>query len=179
MDFDLLVFLLIFLVAPLLRRLFESRKRPQPADMEASPKPSPEAARDPLAEALRQMREALGEPPAPLPQNPPPVTLPARQAEHEFHSLGRFEHDAHGFGRENPASEEVFEQRPAFTTRGTTERIRRDALSEVDLTTPLEVVAVDPSARPDLARQLRDPQRAREAFVLKEILGPPRSRRRR
>ncbi len=176
MDFDLIIFLLIFLV-PVLRRLFE-KKRPDPADMEASPEPLPRAERDPIAEALRQMREAFGEPApapsAPLPQNPPPVT--ARPT--EFRALGEFEHEAHGFGRENPLSEEVFEQRPAFSTRGSTDRIRRDALEEIDLTTPLEVKAPTDSSSSGLAHRLRDRQSARDAFVLKEILGPPRSRRR-
>lgn len=177
--FDLLIFLVIFL-APALSRLFGKKNQKNPPQGVPSELAPSEQNEDSLGEALRQIREALGEPaqpekPRPLPEAPRPVV--ARQIG-EFHSLGEFEHEAHGFGRENPLSEEVFEQRPAFQTHGTTERIRRKGLGDVDLSTPLEVKTLTTSSRPNFTRLLRTPKRAREAFVLREILDAPRSRRR-
>lgn len=179
MDFDLIVFLLILLF-PLFQRLFGKKqpasKKPKRAPAESAPK----QIEDPLGEALRQIREALGEQTQPEQPEPEPSHFVVSEPQDEFRSLGEFEHEAHGFGRENPISEEVFEQRPAFQTRGSTTRIRQKSLGEVDLTTPLEVKtptdAAD-SSRSDLARRLRDPERARDAFVLKEILDAPRSKR--
>ncbi len=185
MDFNLLVFLLIFL-APLLKRLFEKRQpKPTPKRVPPESRPAPsERPDDPLGEALRQIREALSEPappPRPLPKDPEPVVAKpvAAKPDGEFRSLGEFKHEAHGFGPENPLSEEVFEQRPRFAARAATERIKQKPLGDVDLTTPLEVATAAGSSSSDLSRLLRDPERAREAFVLKEILDAPRSRRRR
>jgi hypothetical protein len=100
--------------------------------------------------------------------------------EPEFHGLGAFEHEEHGFGRSNPLSEEVFERQPAFQKRGATDRIEQKPLKQVDLTTPIEVKKVaSASTSRSPADVLRDPARAREAFIMKEVLDPPRSLRRR
>lgn len=185
MSFDDLLLLLI-LLAPLLRRLFQKAKQPQQPRV---PQPSREpehplgtepalerAPQDPLAEALRQIREALGEPPpapAPAPApTPPPVAKapppPRPSPQPERFGLGGFEHDEHGFGRSNPLSEEAFEQRPrgaepAPRPRPAPPRPRPAAPANADL-------------RRDVLAMLRDPHRAREAFMIQQILAPPLSR---
>ncbi|MEM1042576.1 MAG: hypothetical protein AAGI91_08105 [Bacteroidota bacterium] len=198
MDFDLIIFLLIFLF-PLFQRLFGKKrqqpaKQPQPAkrarrarpELEATSaeQPEPQPARDPLSEALRQIREALAEQAEPERQQPEPQPRALAERPDEFREVGEFEHEAHGFGRENPLSEEVFERRPAFQTRTQArpervapKRIPQKPLGDVDLSTPLEVKTEGDASRRDLARRLRQPGSARDAFVLKEILDAPRSRR--
>lgn len=195
MDLGDLLILLLFLF-PVLSRLF-GKKKPEP--QRKRPLPSPDGAddwqsptmEDPLGEALRQIREALGETepePEPLPQSPPPVSPPREFAPPvrgtkrptEFREIGVYEHEEHGFGRSNPISEEMFERRPAFKGSGTTDRIKQKPLESVDLSTPIEVKKVaGPGAQKSRADVLRDPARAREAFIMKEVLGPPRSRGRR
>ena len=184
MDIGDLIILLLFLF-PVISRLFGKKTRPgQPQAPSAESDPSPSSTGDPLADALRQIREALGEvqpestpaPPKPRPE-PPRSAVPEPAAHPEFRGLGAFEHDEHGFGRSNPLSEEVFEQWPEVQQRGGTDRIEQKPLKQVDLATPLEVKQVAPATRSGLADTLRDPARAREAFVLQEVLGPPRSRR--
>lgn len=188
MDFGDLILLLI-LLAPLLRRLFgkDQKKAPRPKREPADERiaSSRAAADDPLAEALRQIREAMAEPepesasstasPRPFPDRPRPLAPPPAR-EPEFHGLGAFEHDEHGFGQSNPISEEVFEHRRAVPApRKSTAPLKQKALKKVDLSTPIEVKPVGASERPDYARMLDDHTRLREAFVLKEILDPPRS----
>ena len=183
MDFGDLIILLLFL-APFLGRIFG--KKPQPGVPGESP--TGREIEDPLADALRQIREALGEdvPSRGLDPDPEPVVdrraTPNQRsafeaADTEFRPVGEFEHDAHGFGRQNPLSEEVFEQRPAFVTTGGTDPIGTHTPPPVDLTTPIEVEKPTSSAGPSLASILRDPQRAREAFILHEVFDGPRSRR--
>lgn len=189
MDFGDLIILLLFLF-PIFSRLFgkkkpqQKRKRPVPAS-ERPTRPQPTEMDDPLAEALRQIREALGET-EPEPKRPQWQTVERPlEAPSEFHEVGEFEHDEHGFGRSNPISEEVFEERPAFremrdTNRLTqgTDRIKQKPLKSVDLTTPIEVNrSLGTESTETTANALRDPKRAREAFIMKEVLGPPRSKR--
>lgn len=193
MDLGDFLILLLFLF-PVLSRLFGGKKKPTPQRTRPVRRPDgpsqqrPDAG-DPLADALRQIREALGEtepepasptpePPRPLPERPRPV-LPEPVREPEFHELGAYEHEEHGFGRSNPLSEEVFERKPAFQKRGATDRIEQKPLKQVDLTTPIEVKKVAGTSSQTAADVLRDPARAREAFIMKEVLGPPRSRSRR
>ncbi len=158
----------------------EPRGGPKPVEV----RPEAQAAEDPFAEALRQIREALGdaappepEPlpePAPLPEPPAlPKTprLPPPRPRGEFRPVGEFEHEAHGFGVENPLSEEVFE--------------RRGGGFRAPLSAPDPIVDLDddfgapPSPSAELAKRLADPERAREAFVLREVLDRPLALRRR
>jgi hypothetical protein len=192
MDLGDLLILLLFLL-PFLSRLFgkqdkptpqRQRPLPTPDGRERAPRPDLE---DPLGEALRQIREALGETET-EPERPQRQTVERPlEAPAEFREVGEFEHDEHGFGRSNPLSEEVFENRPAYREmRGTdrldqmaTDRIKQKPLKSVDLTTPLEVDrTVGTEATETTADALRDPKRAREAFIMKEVLGPPRSQQR-
>lgn len=187
MDFGDLIILLLFL-APVLSRLF-GKKPPRP-----QPGPSPEGLterelEDPLADALRQIRKALGDETVDRKPEPEPVATSEPRSFHdeerpwsgfdtpetEFRPVGEFEHERHGFGAENPLSEEVFEQRPAFVTTGGTEPIGTHTPDPVDLTTPLEVARRESTAGPTLASILRDPKRAREAFILHEVLDGPRN----
>ena len=188
MDFGDLIILLLFL-APVLRRIFGGKQRTKPKPVPPSEGTTSRQIEDPLAEALRQIREALEDgaetkeqvetPSYDSPLKPEPRAIPKSvRRESEFHALGEFEHEAHGFGRENPLSEEVFEQRPAFVKAPATEPIRVAPPKRVDLTTPLEVKKTPSSSTSTaLAQALRDPQKARDAFVLYEVFGPPKSKR--
>ncbi len=184
MEFGDIIILLILLV-PVLRRLFGKKQpkrgpAPQGVDLPSA------AGEDPLAEALRQIRKALGEPEPtpvpsvsskPLPAQPRPL-FPRPVREPEFHSLGAFEHDEHGFGKSNPLSEETFERgAPSAKTGRAAKRIKPKPLEEIDLTAPIKVKEDGESSRSHLTRMLKDPARARDAFVLQEVFGPPRSRR--
>ena len=194
MDIGDLLILLLFLL-PVLSRLFGKKEPPAP-QRKRRPAPRPDASgrsqpanlEDPLGEALRQIREALGET---EPEREVATAERPLEAPSEFHEVGEFEHDEHGFGRSNPISEEVFENRPAFremrdTNRlsdanriSVTDRIKQKPLKSVDLTTPIEVNrTLGTESTETTADVLRDPKRAREAFIMKEVLGPPRSRQR-
>ena len=202
MDIGDLLILLLFLL-PVLSRLFGKKEEPAP-QRKRRPAPRPDTSghsqpatlEDPLSEALRQIREALGET-EPEPEvstvERPRVQTIERPLEppSEFHEIGEFEHEEHGFGLSNPISEEVFENRPAYqemrrTDRigdagriSVTDRIKQKPLESVDLTTPIEVDrALGAESTETTADVLRDPKRAREAFIMKEVLGPPRSRQR-
>ena len=176
MDFGDIVILLI-LFAPLLRRLFGKKQnpaqRPASGDVEVMPI-GPAPGDDPLAEALRQIRAALAEP-EPTPHAAPKTVAASAPARSEFHALGAFEHDEHGFGRSNPISEEIFEQREPASSFARAQRIKEQALNKVDLKKPIEVTRDVSATTADMARMLTDHTRLREAFVMKEILDPPRS----
>lgn len=186
MDFGDIVLLLI-LLAPLLKRLFGKEQKPAPRPKNGAPEGQParlsSPEQDPLAEALRQIRVALAEPepepvaersapPKPLPARPKPLPAKPKRVP-EFHALGAFEHDEHGFGTSNPLSEEVFERRTARPA--TKEQIKQKALDKIDLKTPIEVTQAGAASKVGHARMLTDATRLREAFVMKEILDPPRS----
>ena len=192
MDLGDLLILLLFLL-PVLSRLFGKQEKPTPQRQRPLPTPDgrervrrPET-EDPLSEALRQIRDALGET---EPEREVSTLERPLEAPPEFREIGAYEHEEHGFGLSNPLSEEVFESRPPHRElRGTTrfqqdtDRIEQKPLQQkplksVDLTTPLEVDRkVGAEITETTAEALRDPKRAREAFIMKEVLGPPRSRR--
>src|SRR5690606_40198415 len=93
MDFLELIILLIIFLAPAIGRLFEKMK---PAPPPTEPRPAAHED-DPFGEALRQIREALGEP-APEPAPPPkPVAAPPRLEQtpraSALHGLGTAEHE--------------------------------------------------------------------------------------
>ena len=107
--------------------------------------------------------ESTPVPPSPLETAPKP----------EFHSpRGSFDapdagdHEAHGFGDENPFSEEAFERAPAFTAPSASGNRAYDPHG----------LRPEPvrhrTATPDWRRRLGDPQTARDAFVLQTIFGP-------
>ena len=140
------------------------------------------------------MAEAAGAPidpdPAPvLPPALPPVgsastdvTVPdLAAADAEFHpTLGSFDgtapvdHQAHGFGPDNPISEETFEQQPAFFQ------------SPDPASSAPSPRAYDPHGlrRPDelqpatgWRQRLESPRAAQEAFLLQTVFGPRGGRR--
>jgi hypothetical protein len=189
MDPITIIFLILFLVLPAISRLLETRKqegarqeerrqqgarplpgpphrgpqgpphRTQQQQRQPGPRPEPEMEfpemEDPLAEALRQIREALGqdEPkrPAPKPEpEPVPEAMPAYEAP--------------------PV--------PVY------HRSERTPTAHIDLSqkqAPLKVerVSSGKNFRSRLARELRDPDAARHAVIMKEIFDPPLVIRRR
>ena len=84
-------------------------------------------------------------------------------------------HERHGFGRENPLSEESFERRAAFGAQpAKKKRAAYDPHGLRPIAAPAPpTVAMTPET---LLARLRRADSAREAAVLVEILGPPKSR---
>ena len=138
---------------------------PPPTERPATPF---EALVQQIQEAAREAaRDTMGEP---RPEPPEP----------EFQPVGAFEHEAHGFGPDNPFSEEAFEQMPrgadiAEHATGHLDYDPHDALPDV---TPHTEPTPRAAPHPLVAR-LRRPSTAREAVVLREILDRPRVLRRR
>lgn len=167
MDFIELVILLIIFLAPAIGRLFGKKQPPappRPAEPggEDAP-PTQQIETDPISEALRQIREALAEGSAePVRTEPDPA----------FATTGSTAPKRKEPKRKDPP------KRKEPKRKDLTKRI--DLAERVDLAKPPEVAKPAPafSAR-TFTRRLRDPQRAREAFILHEVFGPPRSRRRR
>lgn len=180
MDPVTIIFLILFLVLPALSRLLETRKtegerqqqrreagsRPLPGPPHHRRQPGPAQGRgaeaemeidgvdDPLADALRQIREALGheEPSRPTPQpRPAPTPEPAPVVEPPV---------------------------PAYT-RPQRERRLDVNLRENQAPLKVETVSSSKNFRTRLARELTDPEAARHAVIMKEIFDPPLVIRRR
>ena len=135
------------------------------------------------------MAEAAGEPP-PKPEKetipPPVVTAPTpvvrptssirpaefRAVSGSFDAPKPVDHDAHGFGSENPLSEELFEGRAAFGRRPAA---RPETFDPHGLHT--EATPTKRRRLGDLRRRLKSAEAAREAFVLQTIFGPRGGRR--
>ena len=110
--------------------------------------------------------------PSPLPA-PPPLPAPEFHAvDGSFDALNPVDHVRHGFGLDNPLSEERFEQQPPQAERS----------SHGPLPDPHGLQRASRSAPPipgtgHWRQKLRDPKAAREAFVLQTIFGPRGGRR--
>jgi len=204
MDFDTL-FPILLLVFYFLLQLRGNKKKKQAAQRPPAPLPQPtlqepqaplETAAIPKNEldlALREIRQALGMPP-PVTQ-PPPVPKPrhlsaAEAFEHPplqkrpfksagkpirkpstfddtFNEAGAPAFDAGAsFGEPFLPDKELFEHEPAFQAKAPKRTVPLEAAP------PLKAVRGTP-----LQKRLRSAKLAREAFVLSEILGPPRSRK--
>ncbi len=141
-------------------------------------------ASSPFQDFLGQLEEAMQEasgagPPEPEPVPAPVVELPEeptgrplatatpefRATSGSFDSARPVDHEAHGFGRENPLSEERFEQAPAFVALPSSPDRAFD---------PHGLHGRRPPATGTRGwrRRLRDPEAARDAFVLQTIFGP-------
>ncbi len=138
----------------------------------------------PFQQFLQQLDEAVSDaarpayedstpelPPRPSPLPAPPAK-PVRPAS-EFHAItGSFDalapvdHGRHGFGAENPLSEERFEQRaPQSRT------VKRGPLPDPHGLRPAPAAPPLPEL-PHWRAKLRDPKAVKEAFVLQTIFGP-------
>ncbi len=136
------------------------------------------------------MAEAAGEPidPDPAPALPPPALPPAvstsatvpdlAAADAEFHpTLGSFDsaapvdHEAHGFGPDNPLSEEAFEQRPAFF-QPLDSALPASSPREYDPHGLRQRAGAGPGPTADWRQRLESPQAAQDAFVLQTVFGP-------
>ncbi len=190
MDYETLFYLAIAAIYILYQVLAGNKKKktrrpgtPLPPAPDAIDSAGPTAAEPTLDDALREIRQALGmEVPEAPPKPPPrPVEAPAPRPAappSEFKPVStrfadaEFEAKPTAFG---PAAS-LHKREPAPPAR--TAPARRTPA-------PGKVLKAKPTAPPesalpaDLTRRLRDPQAAREAFVLGEVLGPPRAHRRR
>lgn len=174
---NLLPFVLLFIY--FLSRLGKNRQRQGRAAAPSAPRTEPEAQAAPTSfeELIRQIQKAAEEtrtaqkptPAAPRPSRPAPPPIGS-----DFRLVGGFEHEEHGFGPENPFSDENFERLP----RGldVTEHAPGH-LSYDPHGIPRTPATPAPKRRHPLAERLRTPGSAREAFALREILDAPRSRR--
>lgn len=175
---EFLPFLLFLLYAVL--QVLRRRKQPEaPPSLPDSDNSAGAPQRQPDLDELARHLEALmtGQPleSAPPPRKPEPRYDPEFQnSEVAVDESASFQHQRHGFGPENPFSEETFERQPAFARR----RRPTDATPVYDphgLKRPAPKPSV-PAAR--WRERLADPKRAREAFVLQTILERPQDRRR-
>ena len=136
-----------------------------------------------VEEAQQMQRpEPVAQPePPPPPEIVPPAPIVGRPlpslGSPEFHAVrGSFDatepvdHDAHGFGDENPLSEEAFERAPAGAPRRRAPRKAYDPHG-------LRRTAPSPTGVDDWHHRLNDPTTAREAFVLQTIFGRRGGRR--
>ena len=188
---------LVVLVVYLILQLIGSKKKPQPG----APPGRPEDARrlpqgdagNPLEDALREIREALGAEPerpqptrraqteAPLPPVSPsaPTRLERRlpdEVQRTSPSKGRTSEPAQR-KRGGFADEEAFERRLALDPPPVT----RTAPAPMPARRPAQAKRPAPKSareRETLLGRLRDPQSVRDAVILSEVFGPPRSRRR-
>lgn len=190
MDFETL-FTLVLVIVYVIYQIVGSRgvqnkpsPRPEQSPRPKEPQRAPGGAGDELDQALREIRQALGmeppSPPEPAPQTartehepmqeahdrpePPRPLAPWADVEAETVSTGAELEQSTA-----PWIEDSFETQP-------------QALGEDSLLEEVEVKVLPASAsvsrRPQLLRRLREPGTARDAVILSEILGPPRSRRR-
>ncbi len=175
---EFLPFLLFLLYAIL--RVLRGRKRtseqPTPlpdVDVEASSAAQPRTDFDQLARHLESLIsgspvDAKSPPPRPEPRYEPEF----HNSEVDVDESASFQHEIHGFGAENPFSEESFERRKAFAP---TPRVSASGFDPHDLKRSSGVPEKPVSP---WTKRLADPKRAREAFVFQTILERPRDRKR-
>ncbi|GAB5535793.1 MAG: hypothetical protein Rubg2KO_20420 [Rubricoccaceae bacterium] len=162
-DFFPFLLLLLYAVLQLLRR----RTSPETTAPESETPQDGSTGQTDLDELAKHLEALITG--SPVEAKPPPPPEPRYEpefhnAEVEVNEALSFQHERHGFGAENPFSEESFERQPAF------HRTRRS----VDTTFDPHELKRQPEPRTTPASswrtRLADPQRAREAFVLKTIL---------
>ncbi len=145
----------------------------------------------PFQEIIRQIQEAAeqaqAEQQAPTPATAntvaetPEVVLPPQPSalsleRSDFHNLGGFEHDEHGFGQENPFSEENFENQPASPPPPAHAPGHLDYDPHESLWGRSAPSITGRKPNPVIKR-LQSSSGLKEALILKEILDPPVSRR--
>ena len=186
------------------RRNRAARQRQVETDTDGLSRPSAPSPFEAFVQQMEDaMRDASGEPPLetvneplapealPVPSRPSvPVRRPVPETRREFKPVGSFErerafekaarapHDEHGYGPDNPFSEERFER----LARG--RDITEHAQGHLQYS-PHGLSASPPPRRISAAsrwrKRLRDPEQAQDALILTEIInGPwsPRSPRR-
>ena len=134
----------------------EANGQPSPSAPAPSPPEPPATERDERPETERPAR-----PPRPAPH--PPVTPEFKPVAGSFDAVTPTDHEAHGFGAENPLSEEAFERRPASVLAPR----RRREYDPHGLRPP-------PAATPaptGWRQRLADPTTARDAFILQTVFG--------
>ena len=143
-----------------------------------------EAAEQPQAEKARaeQQEQASGAPNTVVATSSPEVVLPQPPPapsldKPDFHKQGEFEHDEHGFGAENPFSEERFEIQPASPPppAHAPGHLDYDPHESLGRTSAPSIQGRKPHP---LVKSLQNSSGLKEALILKEILDPPRSLRR-
>ncbi len=178
---DLLPLLFIGAYYLLAGRRRAQRKQAARDPAPSAPLPESRVAEDqgstPFQSFLEQLEEAMaeasGQPVAeavPV-QKPPPAPTPEFNAPvGSFDSDAPSDHEAHGFGPANPASEESFEKLPVFAETGSRSSETYDPHG---LHTPAQA-----RARSGWQRRLSDPKAAQDAFVLQTVFGARGGRRR-
>ena len=156
-----LIFLLVLLGFYLFRQFLGAQQK---AGQKPVPRPRPSGDAEPaFDDALAEIRKALGMDPIPEAEPPVPEPVPVPRMERsrdEFHAVDT--------GR--PDVEERFE-------RG--QSMFGDPLKGHTHAKPAKKKTIEPIARPAPGRRrlLATKKQLRDAFVLKEIVGPPRARK--
>ena len=133
----------------------------EPEGQRRQPATPPVAEREPI-----EVEVERSTPPSPLPAPPlrPAAPTPEfRAVSGSFSGTAPVDHERHGFGAQSPLSEERFERggapASAAARRGYDPHRLRPAPPRR-------------TGRPDWRARLRDPQAARDAFVLQTLFGP-------
>ena len=174
--------ILIFIVYFLSQFRKRRPKTPPPApNGEFAPAPAAQKP-TPFQELLRQIQEAAEasqrESPQPEPvPSPAPSAIPSPSAPSEptpdFHPVGGFEHDAHGFGPANPFSEEAFERQPPGAPPPAHAPGHLDYSPHTPLRQPTRRA---PASTSSIVERLRRPGGLRDALILQAILDRPQPR---
>jgi Na+-transporting methylmalonyl-CoA/oxaloacetate decarboxylase gamma subunit len=176
----ILIFLVYFLSQFRKRRLKTPQPIPNgevaPAPVERKPTPFQELLRQIQEAAEASQRETSRPEPAPAttlspsPTPPPPVLSASAP---EFHSVGGFEHDEHGFGSVSPFSEEAFERQPLGAPPPTHASGHLDYSPHAPLrqSTPRRSASTA-----SIVEQLRRSGGLRDALILQAILDRPQRR---
>ena len=167
----------------------EARERREQPGVTTEDRPgvrAEERGETPFQSFLSQLEEAMAEAanpgssvPAPpkaetveLPPAPPAPDLDADstlEAASSFERGGPNPHERHGFGSENPLSEEAFEQQPAFT---------ETARAVTPVYDPHALRSSGEAPKPtEWQKRLSDPKAAQDAFVLQTVFGARGGRR--
>lgn len=184
--FTLILLILFFFVLPAIGRMMEQKRKQAPPE---KPREMPEgfdevevgygtrqqSSRAPedesLAEALRQIREALGQPAPTAERRPEPPRPAPRPTEPPSRPQPQARPTPPQPQRQAPPPPRPRTQPPARKAT----RFEKLKLPEIDLDAPLEVQVVAGGAAEQswLVKLLRDPVEARKAFKMHEVLQPP------
>lgn len=140
---------------------------------EAMAEASGEPASAPRAEPTVETAPAPPIIPTRLPPSPPQRNSEFHAVEGSFDSATPSDHIAHGFGAENPLSEERFERESGTAVRSTGSRATYDPHGLKQRPAPRR----DDAQLGALRARLKNAQAARDAFVLQTIFGPRGGRR--
>ncbi len=188
MDFETLFTLFLVLAYLIIQVLSRKKKPPQRPPQQVPPDYTPEASYEfevaeapeevTMEDALQQIREALGMPPPqeaprvpePVPTPPPPPVAPEIEVQPHWDPPQEVLPHPTGFALEESFADGSHVGGPHRLVATSEAERALQALPYAEQGPPLRL---QPTA---LRKKLKNQRAAREAFVLGEVFGPPRSR---